>query len=44
MPVSTGVHPVDLSWEQIVADVVFVLVILGGFALLTLIAKGIERL
>ncbi|MCW2706630.1 MAG: hypothetical protein JWM22_472 [Frankiales bacterium] len=34
----------DLSREQIVQDVVFVLVILGGFALLTLIAKGIERL
>lgn len=41
---NAGVHSVDLSWEQTVADVVFLLVILGGFALLTLIAKGIERL
>jgi hypothetical protein len=42
--VNAGVHPVDLNGEQIVQDVIFVLVILGGFALLTLIAKGIERL
>jgi hypothetical protein len=35
---------VDRGLEKVMTDVVFVLVILGGFALLGLIVRGVERL
>ncbi|MCW2599271.1 MAG: hypothetical protein JWM02_1100 [Frankiales bacterium] len=40
----TGVHRVGSVLGGVVPDVVFVLVIAGGFTLLALIARGVGRL